>query len=338
MSKEWLVIDAHTHYLPHEAVKKAIDSKINLANLTIGKIPATIQKTKEIESMLRLMEEGGIDISLINSSQWSSMGLEICKELNNGYARIKKTYPDKFLLCGHTPLLPGRDVLNEVDRCINELGFNGMCILASSPTYTMDAPELLPLYGKINELGVPIVIHPTIAASIWGGGIKYEMRSTVSREYEISKCVCEVLFGVLPKYPDLKFIISHFGGGMPGLKGRVRAWYQPEGWPIPDTEESKNNGKSPNELDRWGLSKSFDELFDKLYFDMAGQGAGWPPMLNAGLAMLRTDRMCFGTDFPFDIRVPQDVKYFIDNIKALNIPDKDKKQMLGGNLKKLFKI
>jgi len=47
------------HYLPHEAVKKAIDSKINLANLTIGKIPATIQKTKEIESMLRTMEDGG---------------------------------------------------------------------------------------------------------------------------------------------------------------------------------------------------------------------------------------------------------------------------------------
>jgi len=48
-------------------------------------------------------------------------------------------------------------------------------------------------------------------------------------------------------------------------------------------------------------------------------------MLNAALAMLRTDRMCFGTDFPFDIRVPQDVKYFIDNIKALKIPDEEKK-------------
>ena len=48
--------------------------------------------------------------------------------------------------------------------------------------------------------------------------------------------------------------------------------------------------------------------------------------------------MCFGTDYPFDIRVPEDVKYFISNIKALKIPDVDKKLMLGGNLKKLFKL
>jgi predicted TIM-barrel fold metal-dependent hydrolase len=338
MAEKWLVIDAHTHFLPEEAIKKALDSKLDMASLTIGRIPATIQKTKEIENMLRIMEDGGIDISLINSSQWNQLGLPICRELNNGYARIKRTYPDKFLLCGHVPLKPGQEVLNEVDRCISELGLNAMALLASSPDYTMDAPELMPLYGKISELGVPIIIHPTIAKSIWGGGLKYELRSTVSREYEIAKCVCEVMFGVLTQFPDLKFVISHYGGGMPGLKGRIRAWYQPDGWPIPDNEECNNNGKSPNELDKWGLSQSFDKLFDKLYFDMAGQGAGWTPMLNAGLAMLRTDRMCFGTDYPFDVRVSGDVKYFIDAIKALNIPDHDKQLMLGGNLKKLFKI
>lgn len=338
MGKNWLVIDSHIHFLPEEAVKKAAETQVNMSNMMIEYRPVTIQKTKDIETMLRIMADGGVDMAVINSSQWNRMGLGICKELNNGYARIKRTYPGKFILCGHAPLQPGQDVVDEIERCISELGFNGMSLLASSPDYSLDSPELWPMYEKINKLGVPIVVHPSIVTSMWGGGAKYELRSTVTREYEIAKCVVEVMYGVLKDFPELKFLFSHYGGGMPALKARVRAKFQPEGWPIPDDDECKNNNKTPGELDRLGLSKAFDELFDKLYFDMAGAGAGWVPMINAALAVLRTDRICFGTDYPFDVRVAEDVKCFIDNIKKLKIPDADKRLMLGENIKKLFKV
>lgn len=338
MAKKWLVIDAHTHFLPEEAVKKAVETRVNLANLMIGKIPATIQKTKEIETMLRIWDEAGVDMGVLYQSQWNLLGLTICQELNNGYARIKRTYPGRFILCGTVPLQPGQDVVDEVERCISVFGFSGIALSASSPDYSLDSPELWPMYQKINQLSVPIVIHPSIMASMWGGGAKYELRSTVTREYEIAKSVVEVMFGVLKDFPDLKFLFSHYGGGMPALKARVRAWFQPDNWNIPDSDESKNNGKSPRELDEFGLSRAFDTLFDKLYFDMAGAGAGWLPMINAALAVLRTDRMCFGTDYPFDVRVAKDTEYFIDTVKALKISDADKQLMLGGNIKRLFKM
>ena len=130
--------------------------------------------------------------------------------------------------------------------------------------------------------------------------------------------------------------MPHCGGAMPGQKARIRAWFEPEGWDIPD--EIKNCPKTPRELDELGLSKAFDELFDKLYFDMAGSGAGWLPMIKSALLTIRTDRTCFGTDYPFDIHNAEDIRAFINTIKQLDIPETDKKLMLGENIKNLFQI
>lgn len=336
MDEKWLVIDAHAHYLPEEALIKAREMRMDPSKMAVAYILPTLKKMENIEMMLQCMDEAGVDMTLIMQTVWSVMGLDICKAVNDGYARIKKTYPGRFLLCGQVPIQPGQEVIDEIDRCISELGLNAITLATYSPNFTLDAKELWPVYKKINELGVPIVFHP-LMANRWDGTGKYEIRSTVMREYEISKCVIEVMFGVLKDLPDLKILCPHYGGGMPALKARIRAFYQPEGWPVADAEVN-NNGKSPRELDELGLSRSFDELFEKLYFDMAGAGAGDIPMMKAAMATLRTDRMCFGTDYPFDVRVGRDIKYFIDSVKKLEIPDKQKRLMLGENIKSLFNL
>ena len=123
---------------------------------------------------------------------------------------------------------------------------------------------------------------------------------------------------------------------MPGLKARIRARFEPEGWDIP--AEIKSYPKTPRELDELGLSKVFDDLFDRLYFDMAGSGAGWIPMIKAGLLTIRTDRTCFGTDYPYEVRNAEDVRFFIDTIRQLDISETDKRLILGENIKNLFKI
>ncbi len=333
MAEKWLVIDAHTHFLPEEVTAKAGISSDGPEG-GVRMIP--YRKIHDIEGTLRIMEGAGVDMAVLNLSASSPKGLEVCKAINEGYARIGRTYPGKFILCGHVPLQSGRGIIEEVERCINELGLQGMSLVSSFPEVTLDSPELWPIYEKIDQLGVPIVIHPTIRFPLWGGGKKYELRSTVSREYEIAKAVVEIMYGVLKDFPDLKFLLPHYGGGMPGLKARLRAWFEPEGWDIPD--EIKACPKTPRELHELGLSKAFDDLFDKLYFDMAGAGAGWIPMIKAALLTIRTDRICFGTDYPFDIHNAEDIRSFIDNIKQLDIPETDVRLMLGENIKNLFKF
>jgi predicted TIM-barrel fold metal-dependent hydrolase len=119
------------------------------------------------------------------------------------------------------------------------------------------------------------------------------------------------------------------------LKGRIKAHFEPEGWAVP--EHIRGLPKTPRELEETGLDKAFEELFGKLYFDTSGFG-GWMPIAEAAIRTIRCDRLCFGTDYPFEIHDTQDVKTYIDNIKALDISGKDKQNILGENAKRLFRL
>ena len=337
MAEKWLIIDSHTHFLPEEAVAKTgVSGGFDFSALLRGEMSVPYRRIQDIEGTLRIMEDAEVDMAVLNVAAMSQQGLEMCKALNDAYAKLAHDYPGKFILCGHIPLQQGQDVIDEIERCINELGLKGMSLVSSYPDVTLDSPVLWPSYEKINQLDVPIVIHPSPRFPIWGGGEKYDLRRTISREYDIAKATVEVMYGVLKDFPNLKFLISHYGGGMPALKARLRAWFEPEGWDIP--AEIKSCPKTPRELDELGLFRAFDELFDRLYFDMAGSGAGWVPMIEAALLTMRTDRICFGTDYPYDMHNAEDIKSFVENIKQLDIPENDKRLILGENIKNLFKV
>jgi predicted TIM-barrel fold metal-dependent hydrolase len=62
------------------------------------------------------------------------------------------------------------------------------------------------------------------------------------------------------------------------------------------------------------------------------------PITEAATKTIRTDRLCFGTDYPFEIHDTEDVKGFIENIKNMAIPEADKKNILGDNIKRLFDV
>jgi predicted TIM-barrel fold metal-dependent hydrolase len=338
LEEKYLVIDSHIHFLPEEAVSKA--KALRTVDFTtfikgdMGASPHT--KIQNIEEILRIMESAGVDKAVLNQSAWSKQGLEVCQALNDGYARIKRQYPGKFILCGHVPLGKSAGAVNEVERCIGELGLQGISILTSAPDVSLDMPELWPIFDKIAKLDVPIVVHPSIRAPIWGGGAKYNLSRTITREYDIAKSCVEVMYGVLKDFPTLKFLFPHYGGGMQALQARLRAWYEADGFKIP--AEIKGSPKTPRELEETGLSAAFDELFGKIYFDMSGSGAGWLPMIKASLLLIPAQRTCFGTDYPYDMHSAQDIRQFIDIIKGLRISEARKRAILGGNVQRLFNI
>jgi predicted TIM-barrel fold metal-dependent hydrolase len=199
---------------------------------------------------------------------------------------------------------------------------------------TIDADEMMPFYERINAYQVPLVVHPTLRRPLWGG-VKYDLSTTLSREYEIAKSVVEILYGVLSRYPDLQFLVSHFGGGMPFLKWRLLSSHQPEGWNLP--EGVRGHGLTPRELKQWGLWDDFHNRFDKIYFDSAGFG-GSMVVMRASVDGTRRDRVTFGTDYPYEFRDPGDTREYIANVKSLDIPEEEKRNILGENVLRLFKM
>jgi predicted TIM-barrel fold metal-dependent hydrolase len=53
---------------------------------------------------------------------------------------------------------------------------------------------------------------------------------------------------------------------------------------------------------------------------------------------VRHDRLCFGTDYPFEVHNGRDYKWYLDNLSNIDLSAEDKKAFLGGNMAKLLKL
>ena len=102
-------------------------------------------------------------------------------------------------------------------------------------------------------------------------------------------------------------------------------------------EERKTTPKTLREFEDYGLEKDFDQLLDRFYFNMAGTG-GWITALKQALMVLNPERICFGSDYPWEMARASDLKAYISGVKRLDIPEKDKANILGGNALRLFKV
>jgi predicted TIM-barrel fold metal-dependent hydrolase len=329
-----VVVDTHHHFLPSEAVKFAgkteeIDYLFGLKRFSIA-----YAWMQDVEKTLRYMGDCGIRRVLVNQCSWSPNGLETCKAINNGYAKIQREYPGKFITCAHVPIHEGPSAVDELKRSIEELGLHGVAFLSSYTHIPIDSDVMMPFFEKIAQYDIPIVIHPTLRRPLWGG-VKHDLSTTVSREYDLAKCVVEILYGVLPRFPHLKFLMSHFGGGMQSLKWRIMISHQPESWDLP--QGLRGHALMHRELKERGLWDDFHRLFDQLYFDSAGYG-GAPEMMRAAVDSIRRDRLTFGTDYPFEFRDPEETREYIATIRALAISDEDKGNILGRNVLNLFKM
>lgn len=339
--KKYLVIDVQFHQIPSEARKKVLETAFKTeegkklqARLKDPAHNLAYNKIFDAENALRHMETSGVDMALIGNASWIVAGLEVCKAFNDGLAKMVKKYPGKFIPLAHVPYLEGQPAIDELDRAINELGLKGVTMMTSQRGVRLHDKRLKPFFKKVSELHIPVEIHPTIKNDIWGGE-EFFMHSSVSREYEIIKTLVEVLMGVLPEFPDLNFLFAHYGGGVPFLLGRIMSWYFPEKVPVP--KEKIGVPMTIREFEDYGLKKDFNKLFDRLYFDMAGTG-GWMPAVKQALQVIKPERLCFASDYPWEMSRPADLSAYIRGIKRLNIPEADKAKIFGGNTKKLFKV
>jgi aminocarboxymuconate-semialdehyde decarboxylase len=336
MPNGWFIVDAHNQFIPQEAVHKSIGT---IADLTVDvRSIRVFKRSLDMEGKLRMMDDAGIDMALIHMASLNLLGLDFCRAMNDGNARIAREYPDRVIALAHIPLdsADSAEGLKELDRSILELGLKGVALESSTKRLTLGSDELSPFFARINELNVPIVIHPANLKSMKpGSGLKHTMISQADIEVENTNACIEVMFGVLNSYPELKFLMPHHGGALPIWQGRMKLSYIPDGFEVP--EEYKNAPMTPRIRKLIGLDQPFQALLDKLYFDLSGFG-GWMPITNMAISIIGPSRLCLGTDYGFEMNDTLDIKMFIDNIKSLGISEQDKRNMLGENIRDLFQL
>lgn len=301
-----MIIDSHSHWLPEEIINNA-----HFFSKAWG----------DIESWLKMMEEAGIDKAVLSyptSDAHLKLGsISLTARIYNDYvAKIFRHHPDKFIGAAVLPVDSKENLSSEFKRATEELGFKALSLASSYNGIYLDDVMFLPIYKKAQEERLPIFVHSQIVNPIGYERVKDPLLTPVIEYvFDTTICIGKLLMSeVFREYPDVKFIFANFGGAIPFLAHRFDATYQM----LRGINFVKDLKANPT------------EYLKNVYVDTGGDTIKSNFLL--ALELLGPGHLLWGSDWP----AKKDVKGAIGAVRDLDVSEKDKADILGGNLEKLF--
>lgn len=207
--------------------------------------------------------------------------LDVSRFLNDHIADIVKRYPTRFVGLGTIPLQSPDLAIQELERCVKELGLAGVQIGSHVNDWNLNAPELFPVFEAAERLGAAVFVHPwdMMAKDKMS---KYWLPWLVGMPAESSLAICSMIFGgVFERLPKLRVAFAHGGGSFPATIGRIE-----HGFNVRPDLVAVDNAVNPREyLDKFWL--------DSLVHD--------PLMLDYLVKLMGAERVALGTDYPFPL-------------------------------------
>ncbi len=284
-------------------------------------------ESSRVEERLQFMDETGIDVAVLSTNPLKTLDQSI--KWHNHCAQMIRQAPGRFVGLATIPPLGGKPAFKELERGIKELGFRGVHIPTRNEGLHLDSREMWPFYKKAAELKIPVDVHVTLDPTGYDAAhAPYALHYVIARELDmLTETFRLCLGGVLEDFPDLIFIMNHFGSGISSIMERMDAYLDFVGPGCPSLYQGKSLIRQP-----------WREYFNKLYFNMAGREGGMAAV-QCALTTIKPRRLMFGSDWPFNYdHNPKKAKKFIRDLQKLNLPQADIDAMLGGTAAKLFKI
>jgi aminocarboxymuconate-semialdehyde decarboxylase len=326
-------IDVHNHFYPENFLKQ-LEKDGGSAGVTVEKdewdrailvqhgtrVVTITPPMSDINLRLKDMDEAGFDKQILTLSIPSvdifpvEIGETLAQVVNDEIAQISSDHPDRFTGFATLPFLDPDRTLKELERCIDTLGFRGACIGSNINGMNLDDSRLFPFYERMNAYAMPIHIHPR-TPSDKETYKDYRLGPMIGFEVDLCIAVVRIVMGgVLDKFPNLKFVVSHLGGAIPYLAERIQNCY--EAYP-----ECQVN-----------ISGSAKDYLKRFYYDTV---SFFEPALMCAYDFVGAERMILGSDYP---HVIGDIREAITSIEALKIPQEDKEKIYSGNILELMQV
>lgn len=270
----------------------------------------------DIDHRLREMDRKGIDIRVLSLSTpnvycWpEAEQIGVTRQINDATAALCRAHPDRFVGLGSLPLANVDASLEELDRCIGELGMKGVMIGSNIDGVALNDGRFEPLWARLNELRLPVYEHPMFPKDTTGLG-EFELPLRVGLIFDTTLVATRLIYGgVFERYPDFPYIMGHTGGALLMLLARLDNGYRL----FPDCREF--------------ISKLPSEYAKRLYYDTCSFD---PESLMFAHRQVGAEHILFGTDDPF-------IDADTGHVERLPIPDSDRKTILGDNAARLLSL
>ena len=246
-----MIIDIHGHYTTApQALQDFRDAQLASLDDPTRPAPEIAQISDDAlresveRNQLRILRERGGDLMLL-SPKASAMEHHVpdqstatawARASNDLVHRVAQLYPEAFAPVAQLPQTPGGElgpVIDELRRCVDELGFVG-CNVNPDPaagywtTPPMTDEYWYPLYEAMVELDVPAMVHVSASCNpnFHSLGAHYLNADT-------SVFMQLVSHDLFDRFPALTFVIPHGGGAVPYHWGRYRGLAARLGRPDP---------------------------------------------------------------------------------------------------------
>jgi aminocarboxymuconate-semialdehyde decarboxylase len=269
------------------------------------------------------MDARGIDMQVVSINQfwWYAANRDLAPKIvrvhDEGIAEWCRDHSDRFV--GLTsPSLQHPDLAAEqLDYAVKTLALRGASIGGVVQGEVPSSEKFDPFWRKVEELQVPVFMHPTNAEEIVREGAfegRGDLGNIVGNPLETALFLSKLIFdGVFDRFPRLQVCGAHGGGYLPSYFGRTEV-----------TCDVRANAKCANKKKPSEYLKA-NIISDSMVFSDEG--------IRHLVAEMGASRIVYGSDMPFNW---PDTIDLIANASYLS--NADKEAMLSGNLVRLLKI
>ena len=307
-----MILDWHAHVYPPELARERRWGTIT---------PLTI------ENLLEAHEKAGVERCVVSNTihylkdKSEGESLAFLRRWNDYGAEIQEKYKHRIIVFTSTLPCGGAPFMKELERAITQCGLNGVLINSSHQHAYPDDDEAKPFFELVSSLGIPLMMH---APSVGFGEERmrdYRLASSVGRPFDECLSIARLIVrGVFERYPKLKFVGCHLGGGICDVIGRMDYAYELG-------DQASGLGPYQPML----ITKKPSEYLKQLHMDTV---AYHPPAVMCAYHTVGAKRLLFGSDAPPLLPLLPRAKQIIE---SLPLTDDERADIFGRNALRLLK-
>jgi aminocarboxymuconate-semialdehyde decarboxylase len=322
------IIDFHNHFYPPayleaiqagpSSIKVTVDDDSNPLLHYPGDYNIVVPGHRDVDFRAQILDKAGVDMQVLTMTtpgthvESPQRAVELARIVNDEFAAIMQTRGERFTALGTLPLNDPQASVAEMERSWAEHGFKGFQVFSNIDGVELTDPRFWPLYAKASDLELILDIHPTFPAGVEAMS-DYWLMPLLGFTFDTTLAAAKLVFsGVAERYPGIKWILNHAGGAIPYLAERLDRGYEA-------FKECRAHISKPPST----YLKNF--YFDAVNFD--------PQALQLCVDFAGAEHLLAGSDYPHQIG---SLAKMLSTIDQLKITAKEKKQILGGNARRLL--
>lgn len=207
-------------------------------------------------------------------------GLESSMFLNDHISDLVSRFPKNYISLATIPMQDTKLAIQELER-IKKNGHVGIQIGSNINNKNLSEAEFFPIFEACEQLDLAVLIHPW---QMMGEDDmrKYWLPWLVGMPAETSRAACSLIFGgIFEKLPNLRVCFAHAGGSFLPTIGRIEHGFNCR----PDLVAIDNPINPRDYIGKFWVDSATHDI-DLLKYILKLQGS---------------DKVCFGTDYPFPL-------------------------------------